>query len=433
MTRKSLRRLLSVSGESLASVANTDKLREDVANQVLDSYRELAKKFPDDPGVRFETALVYHVIGGIERTTGQFVRSLESYDRSIDILTKLSVEDPASTEYKRWLTEAYKDRGSLYLMNGKSRDAERDCQEAITQAEGFLTDPIHPNYRRAKGAALINLTDIHMMKKEPDPAKKAADQAVALLAPLADVPEPAERTSYDRWLMALALSGRGTALRQMGETADAIRDFEAAEHYSMLTLEEDPQDADARYQRNFALIRKGEILGLDPKTQAEGLNCFEESAIGLDSLIKDFRLATSYREGLAHCLRDRASVHLAMRRLDLAEKDALAGITRLEALIDEQSRSGVSDNAEYLSALAQTLEVLSRIEIAKGNPPASRDLLTKAIEKLMQCVRLDSFRRIDEDLAVEYKARLEKQAADGRPTGTTKGSPPGSKQAGDQK
>ena len=52
--------------------------------------------------------------------------------------------------YKRWLTEAYKDRGALFLMNGKSREAERDSQMAILHAEGFFTTPLDPNYRRAK-------------------------------------------------------------------------------------------------------------------------------------------------------------------------------------------------------------------------------------------------------------------------------------------
>ena len=38
------------------------------------------------------------------------------------------------------------------------------------------------------------------MKKEHEPARVAADQAVKLLGPLADVSQPAERTAYDQWL-----------------------------------------------------------------------------------------------------------------------------------------------------------------------------------------------------------------------------------------
>ena len=93
MTRRSLRQLLNVSGVGLASVPNTEKLREKIANLVLESYRDLGEKFPNDPGVRLETAQVYRVIGGVEMNTGQFATSVAAYGRAIEILTKLSEEE----------------------------------------------------------------------------------------------------------------------------------------------------------------------------------------------------------------------------------------------------------------------------------------------------------------------------------------------------
>ncbi len=67
MTRNALRELLQVSGESLAFRPNTENLREYLAQLVLDRYQELGDKFPNDPGVRLETAQVHRVIGGIGR------------------------------------------------------------------------------------------------------------------------------------------------------------------------------------------------------------------------------------------------------------------------------------------------------------------------------------------------------------------------------
>ena len=411
MTRKSLRELLNVSGVSLASVPNTEKLREKIANTALKSYRNLGERFPNDPGVRLETAQVHRLIGGVERTTGQFATSLAAYDQAIEILTKLSDEDPTSTVYKRWLTEAYKDRGALFLMNGKSREAERDSQMAILHAEGFFTTPLDPNYRRAKGAALINLSEVKLMKKEHEPARLAAHQAVELFKPLADVSEPTDRTITDRWHMALALTGRANVFKMTGQTADALRDFDAAEHYALLTLQDAPTNNDARYQRDITLIRKGELLALDPTTRDEALKCLNESIGDLELLIKDFNENTSYPEGLAFGLSHRANLQLAIGRLELAAADASAARRRLEKLIDDGSRSGPFENVEYVSSLGRTFEILSRITVAKGDAKAGRDHLIKAIDKLTRCVHIDPLRRVDDDLAADCKARLEKLAA----------------------
>ena len=78
MTRDALRELYTVSGENLAVIPNTEKLREHLAELVLDRYQQLRDKFPSDPGIRLEMALVLRVIGGIGRSTGQFTESRES-------------------------------------------------------------------------------------------------------------------------------------------------------------------------------------------------------------------------------------------------------------------------------------------------------------------------------------------------------------------
>ena len=50
MTRDALRELLKVSGENLAFIPNTEKLREYLAQLVLDRYQQLGRQVPDRPG-----------------------------------------------------------------------------------------------------------------------------------------------------------------------------------------------------------------------------------------------------------------------------------------------------------------------------------------------------------------------------------------------
>ena len=126
MTRDALRELLKVSGENLAFVPNTEKLREYLAQLVLDRYQQLGDKFPADPGVRLETAQVFRVIGGIGRITGQYAKSHESYENAIRGLTTLCENDPGQADYRRWLVEACNERGELNHMNGRTIEAETD-------------------------------------------------------------------------------------------------------------------------------------------------------------------------------------------------------------------------------------------------------------------------------------------------------------------
>ncbi len=141
MTRDALRELLEVSGENLAFIPNTEKLREHLAQLVLDRYEQLGDKFPADPGVRLETAQVFRVIGGIGRLTGQFAKSEASYEKAIQILTALCENDPDQAGYRRWLVEAFIDRGELNHMNGRTINAEKDLQAAIGHADRLLSRP----------------------------------------------------------------------------------------------------------------------------------------------------------------------------------------------------------------------------------------------------------------------------------------------------
>ena len=164
MTRDALRELLKVSGENLAFIPNTEKLREYLAQLVLDRYQQLGDRFPTDPGVQLETAQVFRVIGGIGRITGQFAKSQASYEKAIQGLTTLCENDPGQADYRRWLVEAFIDRGELNHMNGRTIDAENDFQAAISHADKLRSAPLSPDYRRAMASALINLSEILVLK-----------------------------------------------------------------------------------------------------------------------------------------------------------------------------------------------------------------------------------------------------------------------------
>ena len=168
------------------------------------------------------------MIGGIRRLTGQFAKSQESYERAIQGLTTLCEIDPGKADYRRWLVETLTDRGELNHMYGRTIDAENDFHAAITHAAKLGSAPISPDYRRTMASALIDLSEVLVLKCQHAEARMAADQAVDLLRPAASPAADSGFTTRDRWLLALALTDRAVASREAGDRDRAARDFDEA-------------------------------------------------------------------------------------------------------------------------------------------------------------------------------------------------------------
>src|SRR5262249_43277899 len=154
--------------------------------------------------------------------TGQYEESRGSYGQAIELLAELCAQDSSRLDSRQWLAQTFIDRGELYHMNGETDRSERGFQTAVAEAGKRLIAPISSYYRRVKASALIDLSEILLLKDQVAESRRAADQAVQLLGPLADPAEPSELTSNDRWLLAMALTDRGTALLEAHEQAAAL-------------------------------------------------------------------------------------------------------------------------------------------------------------------------------------------------------------------
>ena len=405
MTRDALRELLKVSGENLAFIPNTEKLREYLAQLVLNRYQQLGDKFPTDPGVRLETAQVLRVIGGIGRITGQYAKSHESYENAIKTLTTLCEDDQNQADYRRWLVEAFNERGELNHMNGRTIDAEKDFHAAISHAEKLQALPsFTSDHRRATASVLINLSEIFVLKNELANGHKAADQAVKLLRPLAGPNAKSDFTTRDRWLVSLALTDRGVASREAGDRDGASHDFDEAAQAAGSVAQDDEVFDDSQFQLACIANQRGELLSKDLAKLAESERNYEQASQILTRLIKDHKLIPYYREEMVVTLSGRAAVRLAMTRIPDAQRDCEAALDHLGWLIGEQTRKGAPENPEYLSLLGQVLVRQSRIHFFEGRTPEGRKTRAQAVEKLSRAIQLDPARAAD-------KARLEQMSA----------------------
>ena len=408
MTRAALRQLLGVAGEKLAVIAQTEPLRQELAQLVLDKYRDLVAKFPDDPSVRLEMAHVLRVIAGIERITGKFAESDRSYDQAIAILTALCAAEPGRLEYRRWLAQAFLERGELHHMYGKIRRAEELFTSAIAQSETLLLQPISTPYRRAKGSALIDLSEILVLENRLPEARRRADQAVELLKPIAQGMQDSSQSSQDRWLLCLALTSRGVASQER-DPAAAARDFHEAEAVAnQVTDEDDPFYDDLQFQLACLDNHRGELTG-QTRSPLEGHESALERAFQrLTKLAEKYTLRPHYREELAVTRSRRAAVRLARRRLAEAQADCQAAIDLLEHLITEQAREGAPENAQYFSLLGQATILAGRIQAQQGHLHQGRILRDKAAQNLRRALQIDEARAQDKETLDQLQAEIDR-------------------------
>ena len=392
MTRDALRELLMVSGENLAMVPNTERLRESLAQLVLDRYQRLGERFPTDPGVRLETGQVHRVLAGLSRITRKFSKSQASYDRAIEILTSLCEEEPARADYRGWLVETYVDRGELNHMSGRTLEAEADFRAAIGQADKLGVLPLPSALRRAKASAQINLSEVLMLENRQAEAREAADGAVTLLRPLAAATPPSDLTTRDRWLLGLALTDRGAASRGMGRHDAALQDFDEAERVVSQVPREDETYDDAQFQLASLCNQRGDLLGKDLSRFPESEKNDEQAALILERLMEDHKLVPHYREEMAVTMSGRAAARLAMGRIAAAQRDCQAALDHLAALVEEEARKGAPENPRYLSLLGQARALESRIHRAQGRMDESRKALAEAVESLERVLQIDPAR-----------------------------------------
>jgi serine/threonine-protein kinase len=409
MTRDALRQLLGLAGVKLAEIPNTEPLRQELAQLVFDKYGQLGERFPNDPSVRLEKAHVLRVIAGIKRITGQFAESDKSYDQAIEILTALCASERGRFEYRRWLVEALVERGALYRMNGKIRRAEELFNSAIAHSERLLLQPISTPYRRAKGSALINLSDILVLENRLPEARQRADQAVELLKPIALEEQNSKQASRDRWLLSMALTNRGIASQEERDHAAAGRDFHEAEAVAKpITDENDPFYDDLQFQLACIDNHRGEPTrqGREPLDDHE--SALERAFQRLTKLAEKHKLMPHYREELAVTLSHRAAVKLARRRLAEAQADCQAAIGLLEHLIAEQARKGAPENPQYFSLLGRATVLAGRIQEQQGHRREGRLLRDKGAESLRRAVQIDEARAQDKQILDQLQAEIDR-------------------------
>lgn len=389
-TRKALRQQYDLAANGLAAFPKSESLREKQTRSVLQSYLDLRESYPDDSDLCFETADVYRILGGILRITGRFSEAEICLGQSISLFAQLVDRGHETAQSMRMLVSGRNDRGEVHRMNGKSRLAEMDYDAAIELIERLEHSLKPADFASRKASALINRSELRVLRGQYQEAKVDAEQSVALLEfSIQQTESPSTRDEL-RWLLAMALTDRGIAIAETATTKTGEADFRRA----LEVAKEVPADSlyfeDMRWQNAVTLSRLGGFLGSDVTRRTESEQRFNESAQIFQQLIKDSRDLPFYREELSIALMGRARMRLHLGALKLAEQDWISAAAIIDGL-----RRQFPSCPQYLSLQSSATALAADVRAREGRNDESRRLMSDAAELVEQAIQLDPDRELD--------------------------------------
>jgi serine/threonine protein kinase/antitoxin component HigA of HigAB toxin-antitoxin module len=261
---------------------------------------------------------------------------------------------------------------------------QRLLRKALELYEELLQEKsTDPDVRRLTALAYKGHADIQRMLGRHDEARRDYDQAILLLAPLAD--EAPDRPEFRRAL-ADAHNWRGELLRTTGgPAAEAEADYHRARDLQRLLVEEHPERPEYKQELARTYYNLGLLVQKDTGRLPEAEESFERAIALLKELVERDPREPSYRQELARAYFNRGPVLRLTGRGGLAERDYGKAIALLTALAKEapevpdyQHELGVCCNnrgnlrsglAQYSAAEEDYEQALARFEKLAANFP----------------------------------------------------------------
>jgi tetratricopeptide (TPR) repeat protein len=388
-TRKALRRQFNLAATSLATFPKTEGLRENLARELLDSYRPLLKTYPDDPNLVFEAGESYRILGTICRRTGKGDEALSLYQTSLKLFESILDHPARKFPARRGLANVLMDLGELHQANGSRSLAEQEHRRASEQVLKLDDDPIRAYYLKYKSSSLITLSGLVRERGAFEESRTLADQAVKLLEKPLEKPPPWWR-DQDRWLLALAVYQRGLALRDLKNGASAHNDFDRAQLVARAIPVDSPFYTDAQYAIAMVLVSAAEKPA-KPGLQATDMAALLDQAIPmLQNLVRDAAEMPHFREGLCHAFAERCQIMIALNRDNEAAKDCAHAL-----VLANELHQFMPDNPGYLSLLGRATALEGRVAKLRVETGLAQRRLTESVGLLKQALQRDPDRYFD--------------------------------------
>lgn len=376
--------------EVLAKLNSIDKAR-DALKRADEIFRKQISVAPQATEYRLDLALAYTQSGLLENVAGNPAAAQSQFQKAIDTLGGLGGPPQRDIQYQDALGTALIGLGQAEQLTGKSQDAARHIQQALTLFQVLRKQ--HPeNSHVLTAAAMAESTYARYLLDagRPNEAIKLYEEAIAIHDELvADFPDEPEYFAQ----RATARLNLAEALRTTGRWPVVVKNYESCVDDLKEVVRARPDVP--RHRENLAKARTNlgqSLRKLGNNTAA--VPVLEKALENFDELSASYPLPR-YVESIGN-----TRVSLAQVLSELGQQDAAAALigTAIEdyrELLDLEP-----DSASYLEGLGIAQSNRGRILARKGDLPAGIQSFEAAITSLKSAAEKDpETGRISDNLA----------------------------------
>jgi tetratricopeptide (TPR) repeat protein len=140
--------------------------------RVVQTWKSLAAKQPDNPALQLEVAWSLVDLAELREQNGQVVEAQSSLDRALPVLEKLTQAEPANLRWRQGLARAWETLGRVQARSGHAAEARAAAGQAVATAEELA---------RSDSAYWYDLACMLSLRGRVSSSEADAAQAVATL------------------------------------------------------------------------------------------------------------------------------------------------------------------------------------------------------------------------------------------------------------
>ncbi|QDV35438.1 serine/threonine-protein kinase [Tautonia plasticadhaerens] len=370
--------MLGLSEDALAQTPGAASIRKRLVVRVLQTFRALHDRRPDDPGIRRDLAEVLAELAKVRQLLDELVPSTEDASASIRLLEGLLDESPGTAEVENRLAELLRNQSDTLRTLGRLREASDALARAAEISRRRLGAGPDDDGRRTLGSIRYDQADLEARRGRLDASLRLVDEALDLLRALNDRPDP---QPVDPMLLGLALDRRGRTLTGLDWPEEAERALDEGIAHARAWLERTGGNNNHRWILSLCLDALARLLAPQPGRRAEAEAAAVEAVEQWRANVEYDDDLPHYRAGLADALAFRGGLRLDAGDLDAARQDFDAALGLLSRLLRESP--GVP---AYRGQAGRLFAGLGRLSLRRDDPEQAVRRLEVAVAFLRLAV-----------------------------------------------
>jgi serine/threonine-protein kinase len=373
--------LLRIANESLPPIRGSERVRAEILDTSLNTYRVFLRERPTDLTLRNSTAQSARFSANLHRMLDESEKAGPLYRESIILLQGLADQFPREFSHRADRALALGDYAQFLGRLGQLREAEVQSWRAAEAAESLIDlFPDQTLPRRVLAKTLFDQASIEGQMGEPAKSARLIGRAMTIYDDLLKLPK-GQSSSLDPLMMGSCLHALAVAKREMRRGDEGLADIERGLALMRSILEKDPEQNDAAHNLNRLLLDRALVCsGLEGRRdQAE--DDVNRAIDSWEKLSSGYPLIVNYRESLAVARQVRGALRAESGRLESAAEDLEASRQGLESLASKSP-----EIPSYRANLGRTYLEQGRLARRAGNAGLAIDRLQKAVEMLEEVI-----------------------------------------------